>query len=129
MPETLSVDPRDPLPLYAQLERSIRAAIVSGRLPAGQRLPTVRELAVRLRVNANTVARVYAALEQADVLETRRGVGTFVRERGPASAGRRDRDRELRALADRVVAEARALGIALDEVVKHLALRAGKENA
>ena len=52
----VTIDPRDPTPIYAQLERGLRAAIASGRLRPGDQLPTVRELAVELRVNANTVA-------------------------------------------------------------------------
>src|SRR6185369_14091387 len=59
-----TVDPSDPTPIYAQLDRSIRAAIAQGRLAVGDRLPTVRQLAVDLRVNANTVAKVYAELER-----------------------------------------------------------------
>ena len=54
-----SIDPADPTPLYAQLERAIRVAIATGRLGVGDQLPTVRQLAVDLRVNANTVAKVY----------------------------------------------------------------------
>ncbi len=77
----VSVDTRDPTPIYAQLERGLRAAIATGRLRPGDQLPTVRQLAVDLRVNANTVARVYAELERAGVIETRRGVGSFVRPR------------------------------------------------
>ena len=69
----VTIDPRDPTPIYAQLERALRAAIATGRLAAGDQLPTVRQLAVDLRINANTVARVYAELERAGVLETRRG--------------------------------------------------------
>jgi GntR family transcriptional regulator len=74
----LKIDPRDPTPLYAQIEREIVAAIAIGRLPPGSQLPTVRQLAVDLRINANTVARVYSHLERSGALETRRGVGTFV---------------------------------------------------
>src|SRR5437870_8719271 len=75
------VDTKHPTPLYHQLERSIRFAIATGKLRIGDQLPTVRQLAVDLRINANTVAKVYAELEHAGVLETRRGVGTFVLER------------------------------------------------
>ena len=57
-----SLNPGDPTPLYAQIERGIRAAFATGRLRAGDQLPTVRQLAVELRVNANTVARVYLEL-------------------------------------------------------------------
>ena len=128
----LAVDPDDPTPLYAQLDRGIRAAIAAGRLKAGERLPTVRQLAVDLRINANTVAKVYAELERAGVLATQRGIGTFVRDNPPAavSATRRDRERELRPLVDRLLADASAIGIPLHEVLlyfKGLESRATKE--
>jgi GntR family transcriptional regulator len=74
----LDIDPSSPVPLHAQLAERIRLAIATGRLAPGDRLPTVRQLAVDLRVNSNTVARVYMELERAGVLETRRGLGTFV---------------------------------------------------
>ena len=72
------IDAKDPTPIYAQLEWAIRGAIATGQLKIGDRLPTVRQLAVDLRVNANTVAKVFGELERAGVVETRRGVGTFV---------------------------------------------------
>jgi GntR family transcriptional regulator len=58
------INSADPTPLHAQLERSIRAAIASARLKPGDQLPTVRQLAVELRINANTVAKVYSQLER-----------------------------------------------------------------
>src|SRR5258708_19859361 len=76
-----AIDPADHTPLHAQLERGIKAAIATGRLEVGDQLPTVRQLAVDLKVNANTVAKVYAYLERAGMLETRRGVGTFLAAR------------------------------------------------
>ena len=86
----VSLDTADATPIYAQVERGLRAAIAAGRLRPGDQLPTVRELAVELRVNANTVARVYGELERAGVFETRRGVGTFVRAGRPRSAPPRE---------------------------------------
>ena len=62
MTAPVQIDPRDPTPIYAQLERGIRVAIAHGKLKTGDQLPTVRQLAVDLRVNANTVAKVYLAL-------------------------------------------------------------------
>src|SRR3954451_25011472 len=118
-----AIDPRDPTPLYAQLERAIRLAIATGRLAAGDRLPTVRQLAVDLRVNANTVAKVYGELERSGVLETRRGVGTFVRAVGVGAASPADRERGLVALGDRFLAEAAALGFSADEAIEHLRRR------
>jgi GntR family transcriptional regulator len=117
---SLAVDPTHPTPIYAQLDQGIRAAIATGRLGIGVQLPTVRQLAVELRLNANTVARVYADLERAGVLETRRGVGTFVAARQPAPP-RRGREAELRALAERFGAEAAARGFAVEDVLRELA--------
>jgi len=64
----VAIDARDKTPIYAQLERGLRAAIATGRLQTGDQLPTVRQLAVELRINANTVARVYSELERAGVI-------------------------------------------------------------
>ena len=121
------VDAKHPTPLYHQLERSIRFAIAIGKLRIGDQLPTVRQLAVDLRINANTVAKVYAELEHVGVLETRRGVGTFVLEQ-PAEAahGRRDRDRQLRELTDHFIAETHTRGFTIDEVIDHLQVRRRK---
>ena len=111
------------MPLYAQLEQTIRFAIVTGKLRSGEQLPTVRQLAVDLRINANTVARVYAELERAGVVETRRGVGTFVSERHFRASGRQDHEKRLRDLADLFVAEAGASGFSLDDLIAHLQSR------
>ena len=117
------IDTADPTPLYAQLERAIRVAIATGRLRLGDRLPTVRQLAVDLRINANTVAKVYGELERAGVLETRRGVGTFVRDGAGLVASLPDRRRQLDALADRFLAGAAALGFPADEAIARLQAR------
>ena len=118
----LHVDPKDPTPIYAQLERGMRIAIATARLQPGQQLPTVRQLAVELRVNANTVARVYLGLEREGVLQTKRGVGTFIAEQLPE---RHDshRERSLKSIADKFLTEATSLGYAPRDVVRYLAQR------
>jgi GntR family transcriptional regulator len=117
---TFLVDSSSPTPIYAQLERSIRAAIATGELGRGAQLPTVRQLAVDLAVNANTVARVYAQLERDGMLETRRGVGTFVPESPSPQATRAHRERELRELIQRFVGDAALLGFTLPELINQL---------
>jgi GntR family transcriptional regulator len=114
------VSAADPTPLYAQLDRAIRAAIATGRLRTGDQLPTVRQMAVDLRINANTVAKVYAELERAGVLESRRGVGTFVLASHAKSRPRAERLRALESLGDRILADAAALGFTVDDVVRLL---------
>jgi GntR family transcriptional regulator len=116
----ISVDPRDPTPIYAQLERGLRAAMATGRLQPGDQLPTVRQLAVDLRVNANTVARVYAELERSGAIETRRGVGSFIKATPAEAHPPRDRDRRLRAFITRVLADADAAGFTADDVMSGL---------
>jgi GntR family transcriptional regulator len=120
------VDSRHPTPLYHQLERSIRFAIATGKLGIGDQLPTVRQLAVDLRINANTVAKVYTELERDGVVETRRGVGTFVIARPNEIANRRDRAKHLHELVDHVVTETHRRGFELDEVLEHLEKRRRK---
>src|SRR5260221_11996055 len=100
-----AMDPADRTPLHAQLERGIKAAVATGRLKVGEQLPTVRQLAVELRVNANTVAKVYAYLERAGMLATRRGVGTFVAARTESPQEASLRRPELHRIVDRLVAE------------------------
>jgi GntR family transcriptional regulator len=123
----VSIDPRDATPIYAQLERALRAGIATGKLQPGAQLPTVRQLAVDLRVNANTVARVYAELERAGVIETRRGVGSFVTATPAQAHPPREHERRLRAFATRILADADAAGFSIDDVMT--ALRAHKEGA
>ena len=124
------IDPNHPTPLYAQLERSIRFAIATGKLRIGEQLPTVRQLAVDLRINANTVAKVYAELERVGVVETRRGVGTFViAQPEESSLGRRERERHLRELADHFIAETGTRGFSLDDVIEHLHSRRRKKSS
>ena len=116
----VAIDPRDSTPIYAQLDRGLRAAIASGRLNPGDQLPTVRQLAVDLQVNANTVARVYTDLERAGILETRRGVGSFIRASAAEARPPDEHQRRLRAFVTRVLADASAAGFTPDELVEHI---------
>src|SRR5213080_226489 len=120
------IDANHPTPLYAQLDRSIRFAIATGKLRIGDQLPTVRQLAVDLRINANTVAKVYAELERLGIVETRRGVGTFVRARHFEAAREKDRERELREIEDHFLAQAAHLGFSAGNAVDHLSDRLKK---
>jgi GntR family transcriptional regulator len=119
----VSIDPRDATPIYAQLERGLRAAIATGRLGPGDQLPTVRELAVELRVNGNTVARVYTDLERAGVIETKRGVGSFISATPAQAHPPREHERRLRAFVTRVLADADAAGFTLNDVMGALRAR------
>jgi GntR family transcriptional regulator len=126
MSQMFSLNSSHPMPLYAQLTRAIRFAIATGRLRLGEQLPTVRQLAVDLRVNANTVAKVYAELERSGILETRRGVGTFVSARHLAASHRDEHEKHLKELVDRFVEEAEAMGFSADDLLDQLQSRRKK---
>jgi GntR family transcriptional regulator len=116
----IQIDPRDSTPIYAQIERALKAAIAAGRLTVGDQLPTVRQLAVDLRVNANTVARVYADLERQGVLETRRGVGSFILASPTKARPPSEHVRRLRAFVTRVLADAAVHGFTAEEVATQI---------
>ncbi|MEM7248354.1 MAG: GntR family transcriptional regulator [Acidobacteriota bacterium] len=113
----LRIDPRSATPIYDQLVRQVKSAVAAGTLPVGAALPSVRQLAVELRINPNTVARAYRELESDGVVEARRGQGTFVAGEGRplTAAGRR---KEIAPLVEQLVAEARLLGFESEELVE-----------
>jgi GntR family transcriptional regulator len=90
--ERFQVDRASPLPVYVQLAEQIRLLIHRGALSPGDPLPTVRELAVALSLNANTVTRVYRDLQQEGLLRLERGLGTFVAPRLQREPTLADRD-------------------------------------
>ena len=122
------LDDADPAPIYSQIERAIRAAIATSRIAKGDQLPTVRQLAVELRVNANTVAKVYSDLERDGVLETRRGVGTFVLEARTAPPGARPNRQALRDFVLRVLEEAAVRGFSRHELIAQLQAESKEEH-
>ncbi len=82
MPAVLTVDPRSGVPIYQQIVEQVKRSVALGALQAGEQLPTVKQLAVDLTVNPNTVARAYRELEREQVIETAPGRGSFVRANG-----------------------------------------------
>jgi len=116
----VSIDTRDKTPIYTQLERALRAAMATSRLRPGDQLPTVRSLAVELKINANTVARVYADLERSGAIETRRGVGSFVTATADKARPPKEHEKRLRAFVTRLLAEAGTAGFSVEEVIEQL---------
>lgn len=116
----VSIDPRDKTPIYAQLDRGLRAAMATSRLRPGDQLPTVRQLAVELKINANTVGRVYADLERSGAIETRRGVGSFVTATAETARPPKEREKRLRGFVTRVLAEAGSAGFSVEEIAEGL---------
>jgi GntR family transcriptional regulator len=92
VPERFQIDRASPLPVYVQLAEQIRLLIHRDALAPGDPLPTVRELAVALGLNANTVTRVYRDLQQEGLLRLERGLGTFVAPRQQRAPTLADRD-------------------------------------
>lgn len=109
------IDPRSPVPIYAQIAGRLRVAVASGELKSGDPLPSVRALATQLRINPATVSQAYRELEREGTVEMRQGAGTYV---SAVSNDRRRRDRiaEARRLVREMLAEAARMGIAADEL-------------
>mgnify|MGYP001581037771 CR=1 FL=1 len=111
----LSIDINSSVAVYVQIENHVQFAIASGRLKAGDQLPSVRELSERLNVNPNTVAKAYRDLEVMGLLYTRRGMGVFV-NKGVESKCRDECRKRIIGRLHEVVAEAKAAGMTAREV-------------
>jgi len=88
MPAVFTVDPRSGIPIYLQLIEQVKRSVALGVLAGGEQLPTVKQLALDLTINPNTVARAYRELERDDVIETAPGRGSFVRGNNVADSER-----------------------------------------
>jgi GntR family transcriptional regulator len=119
MPITFRLDPASGVPFYRQVIDQILGGIATGTLRAGEQLPTVRALAVELKVNLNTIAKAYKELEIRGVLNTQQGSGTFI---APVEVRRDDveRRRQVVQLVDEVLARAAGLGLPPFEVAREL---------
>lgn len=109
------IDVQSGVPIYQQIGNQVRRMIAAGTLRAGDRLPTVRELAAELVVNPNTVARAYQDLEREGVVETRRGLGTFACAPSQNMTSE-DRCALLAERLDGVITDALTVGFPLDDV-------------
>lgn len=121
----IEVDPTDSVPLYLQICRQLRRLIMIGALKPGDRIPAVRELAARARVNRNTAARAIQLLEQQGVVRTETGRGTFV-EDGDDDRRKRDHEAEIDEWIDRFLHEARDLGLQPTQLRRRLDARLAK---
>jgi GntR family transcriptional regulator len=106
----ISIDPSSGLPIYIQIAQQIKTAVAMGRLQQEEPLPSVRQLAVELAVNPNTVARAYLDLEIEGVIYKRQGAGTFVSAQG-VEMSKAERRRVLGELMERALVEAVNLGL------------------
>jgi len=113
------IDTKSGIPIYRQIIEQIRFAISQGRLEAGKQLPTVRQLAVDLAINANTVVRAYRELEIEGVLATQQGSGTFISLKQP-EIDQNEKERMLDQLTTEMMARASSYGFSLNELVEAL---------
>jgi GntR family transcriptional regulator len=118
----IHISASDGVPIYLQIVNQVKYLVASGRLAPGEELPPIRVLAEKLVVNPNTVARAYRELEASGVVEKRRTAGTFVSEAGSPLA-RRERLKIVTERVDALLAEARQLGIGVNEIVELIARR------
>jgi GntR family transcriptional regulator len=107
----------DGVPIYLQIVNQVKYLVSSGRLSAGEELPPIRVLAEKLVINPNTVARAYRELESAGIVEKRRTAGTYVSDQGSPLA-RRERLKIITERIDALLAEARQMGVDIEEVIK-----------
>ena len=127
----LNIDFRSGLPIYTQIVNQVQAQVAGGLLQPGDQLPTVRALAEELRVNFNTVARAYRILDEARIISTQQGRGTYITEIPPPKVTERLRRASLEALTHRYVSEARHLESSKDEIIEMIQneLKAWKEQS
>ena len=112
----LQIDFRSGLPIYTQIVNQVQSQIVSGILKPDDQLPTVRALAEDLRVNFNTVARAYRILDEARIISTQQGRGTYITEKPPPKVSEKLRRETLEALTHKYISEATRLEFSKNEI-------------
>ncbi|HLP61026.1 MAG TPA: GntR family transcriptional regulator [Candidatus Deferrimicrobium sp.] len=119
------LDPKSGVPFYRQIIDQIRYGIASGSLAVGEQLPTVRALAVQLKVNLNTVNKAYKELEIKKILETQQGSGTFIgsfQVKIPA----KERQGKLESICDEFTNIASSYGFSIEDLMNELKKRLGR---
>ena len=118
------LDPKSGVPFYRQIIDQIRYGVAAGSLNIGEQLPTVRSLAVDLKVNLNTVSKAYRELEIQNILETQQGTGTFI---GSMEVRLSDNERQskLASICTEFLSIAASYGFSIDEMINELSQRQG----
>lgn len=122
-----TLDLHSGVPVYRQVIDQVRAGMASGALLAGDQLPTVRQLAVDLAINPNTVARAYRELELGGLLETHQGTGSFISTQKIKRADA-ERERQLTQIVGDCVSRAGAMGFTVDDLIECLRKSASGAN-
>ena len=118
------LDPKSGVPFYRQIIDQIRYGVTSGRLKVGEQLPTVRALAVELKVNLNTVIKAYKELEIQSVLETQQGTGTFIGSI-EIQIPEGERQKKLADICSELITIASSYGFTIDDMMNELEKRQG----
>ncbi|MBN1952932.1 MAG: GntR family transcriptional regulator [Bacteroidales bacterium] len=113
------LDPKAGTPFYRQIIDQIKFGIASGKLQVGDQLPTVRALAVELKVNLNTVAKAYKELEIRNVLETQQGTGTFIGNI-QIQIPEKEKERKLRDICNEFSTVAFSYGFSVEDIINEL---------
>jgi len=124
---SFSLDPANGVPIYRQIIQQIEYAILSGRMQSGDRLPTIRALAVELKTNPNTIARAYSELEIRGVLATQVGSGTYISDKKPVLEDD-SLNRKIQEVLGRFMSEMRDLGVEKRELAALIAAYNDREN-
>ncbi len=116
MPVVLTVDPRSGVPIYLQVIEQIKRSVAVGVLGAGEQLPTVKQLALDLTINPNTVAKAYRELERDGVIETSPGRGSFVKSNGVKDTTKAAATDVARDAIETAVREAKSIGLGAEDI-------------
>jgi GntR family transcriptional regulator len=120
----IKINPKSAVPVYEQVKREIKLAILSGNLKDGDRLISIRELAVRLKINPNTIVKVYYQLEVEGFIVSRPGAGYFVTEN--AGKARKGKQELFERITDDYIASASDLGYSMENMIEELKARSGE---
>jgi GntR family transcriptional regulator len=121
------LDPKTGAPFYRQIIDQIKFGIASGKLAVGEQLPTVRSLAVELKVNLNTVAKAYKELEIQNILETHQGTGTFINF-NEVTMSEKEKQTKIQDICREYMTIAFAYGFSIDEIIVELQKHKTHEN-
>lgn len=113
------LDPKAGIPFYRQIIDQIKYGIASGKLRTGEQLPTVRALAVELKVNLNTIAKAYKELEIQNILETQQGTGTFI-SKVDVLISSKEKDKKLQDICNEFLTIAYSYGFSVDDIISQL---------
>lgn len=119
---TFNLDPKAGIPFYRQIIDQIKFGITTGKLKIGEQLPTVRALAVDLKVNLNTVAKAYKELEIQNILETQQGTGTFI-SNTDFQVSEKEKNKKIQEICNEFSTIAFSYGFSVDDIIHELQKR------